>query len=106
MQSTTTLPRARQLIAQCARAVHQGKAPVDAVLKTTEGRQILALGEQVLPVLIEEIERYPGVCSVALAQITEADPVPHGWERDVKSVIHCWKKWSWGNPRVDRYRAA
>jgi hypothetical protein len=60
-------------------------------------REIIGMGNQVVPWLLQELEREPGHWFNALAAITKADPVPAQDRGNVDKMTEAWLRWAKDN---------
>jgi hypothetical protein len=56
-------------------------------------REIVSLGQAVVPWLLAELQRQPGPWFLALHEITRADPIPAGSDGDVAAMSRAWVDW-------------
>jgi len=56
-------------------------------------QQIIGMGEQAIPLILEEMERKPGHWSWALTAISGEDPVPPSARGRLKETTHAWLEW-------------
>jgi hypothetical protein len=55
--------------------------------------QIIGLGPKAVPLLLKELQKEPGFLYIALASITEQNPVPDEIEGDVQATSDAWLNW-------------
>jgi hypothetical protein len=60
-------------------------------------RAIVQLGEEVLPLLLEELRQQPEPWFTALRQITQTDPVRQEQRGDMKAMADAWVRWGQAN---------
>jgi hypothetical protein len=56
-------------------------------------REIIAMGEPAVPLILAELETRPDFWFEALRQITGADPVPPAARGDVRAMAEAWLEW-------------
>jgi hypothetical protein len=59
-----------------------------------EFREIVRLGNKAVPFIIRRLRDRPSFLFLALAQITEENPVPHGVQGNVPAIIDSWMRWA------------
>lgn len=58
-----------------------------------EYRQLIALGPEILPYVLREIDEEPLHCFLLLRELTGENPVPQEDMGNVKRMINAWKRW-------------
>lgn len=56
-------------------------------------RQIIQLGEEVVPLILQELKRRPEPWFAALREITQADPVRPEERGDIRAMADAWVRW-------------
>jgi len=56
-------------------------------------QQIIALGEPIVPIILEELQRQPGHWFIALAEITGENPVEEDHRGRVELMTDDWLEW-------------
>ena len=56
-------------------------------------RAIIALGEEVVPLMLRDLERQPSLWVWALPEITGESPVPAGDGGNIRKMSDAWLKW-------------
>jgi hypothetical protein len=56
-------------------------------------RQIVAMGQRVVPFILRELQRDPGHWFRALREITGEDPVPEEHAGDIQAMADDWVNW-------------
>jgi hypothetical protein len=56
-------------------------------------RAIIALGEDVVPLMLHDLEREPSLWVWALPEITGDNPVPPGDGGNIRKMSDAWLKW-------------
>ncbi len=56
-------------------------------------QEIIGMGEPVVPLLLDELEREPDFWFAALQKITGADPVPKECAGKIKEMAKAWIDW-------------
>jgi hypothetical protein len=57
-------------------------------------REIVALGDDVVPFLLRDLETAPGLWVWALPEITGVDPVPPPDRGNIRKMSEAWVKWA------------
>lgn len=74
----------------------QERKPVSSVVKMADHpayKEIIRMGEQAVPLLLEELERKPDHWFFALHMITGADPVPKEARGKLPEMARAWIEW-------------
>jgi hypothetical protein len=71
-------------------------------------REIISLGEAVVPLMLRDLEERPRIWVWALPEITGADPVPPGEAGNISKMSETWLRWgkAKGYPRAASRRIA
>ena len=56
-------------------------------------REIIGLGEAVVPLMLRDLEQRPQLWVWALPEITGANPVPAGDAGNIRKMSEAWLKW-------------
>lgn len=56
--------------------------------------QIIGMGKEALPLLVDELRREPDHWFVALQAITGANPIPASVQGDVEKLTQAWLTWA------------
>ncbi len=56
-------------------------------------REIVTMGEAVVPLMLRELEKEPHFWVWALPEITGADPVPDGIAGNISKMSEAWVRW-------------
>src|SRR5437879_3385394 len=56
-------------------------------------REIIRMGEAVVPLMLRDLEERPGLWVWALPEITGADPVPAGEGGKIAKMSEAWLRW-------------
>ena len=56
-------------------------------------QEIINMGEPVVPLLLDELQREPDFWFAALQKITGADPVPKGSAGKINEMVKAWIDW-------------
>src|SRR4029453_13734865 len=67
---------------------------VDEIVNHPAFRQIVGLGEPVVPFLLRALERAPGLWVWALPEITGANPVPAADRGNLARMSETWLRWA------------
>jgi hypothetical protein len=63
-------------------------------------REIVAMGEKAVPLILADLEKNPGFIFLALEKITGADPVPKESYGKINDMVAAWIAWG----RTQGYR--
>lgn len=69
------------------------ESSTDKILLHDEFRQIVELGEKVIPLIVDEIRIHPDHLMAALLLITDEDPVPEAARGDFLEMANAWIAW-------------
>ncbi len=69
----------------------------DQLVSRPSYREIVALGQNVVPLLLREVSICPSQLVLALHEITGQDPVPRASRGKIKEVAQAWVEWGKAN---------
>lgn len=68
----------------------------DEIFSRPEFRQIVAMGDKVVPLILSEMAQSPDHLIAALPLITGEDPVPAACRGNFEEMARCWNNWYGG----------
>jgi hypothetical protein len=69
----------------------------DQLVSQPSYKEIVALGQSVVPLLLREISKCPSQLVIALHEITGENPVPPASRGKIKEVAQAWVEWGKAN---------
>jgi hypothetical protein len=84
------------LVAQWKQAT-LNESSIERMTKDPSYRQIVAMGETAVPLLLEEMRERPDYWFAALREITKTDPVPAEARGDLDRMTEAWLQWGRAN---------
>ena len=60
-------------------------------------REIVSMGEPVVPLMLRDLEKEPSFWVWALSEITGADPVPASDRGNIAKMSNAWLRWAHAN---------
>ena len=64
-------------------------------------RRLFQMGEEAIPVILDELEIRPALCLMTLSEITGANPVPESDRGNLTKMIEAWFNWAEQNGYYD-----
>ena len=94
--TATASPEWRHRFQDLVAAWKQGRGPHSSSARLAEHpayQQIIAMGPEVVPLLLRELERQPDHWFRALHALTGADPVPDASRGKIQEMAAAWLQW-------------
>ncbi len=91
-EPTALEERFRNLVAEW-KAARGYEASINKWARLPAYREIIALGKEVIPLLLRELEHTPDHWFWALKELTGANPVTPESRGDVMEMARCWVRW-------------
>jgi len=66
---------------------------VDEIVGDAAYQELVAMGEQIIPLVFEKMEGEPSLWFLLLSDITGENPVPARDRGDVAAMARAWKRW-------------
>jgi hypothetical protein len=85
------------MLAQGWRDATKFESSMDRITRHPAYRAIMDLGDEVVPLLLEELRRRPEPWFTALRHITGANPVAHDQRGDMNAMASAWVRWGQEN---------
>jgi hypothetical protein len=73
---------------------------IDAAVQSDHFKELVALGDKVVPLIVYELKKAPSFIFLALHEITGENPVPPSARGKVREMANAWISWA-ENTQID-----